>query len=92
MTAVKVSTVNGWTLVPYNTGMATAKVDAKFIGFSLNGAQSAATDNSEMLSLPGTWSIPSGNSLPLSYDAVVSAMSEVVNEQVLTVVFVLEWA
>ena len=92
VTAVTVSTVNGWTLVPYNTGMATAKVDAKFIGFSLNGAQSAATGSSEMFSLPGTWSIPSGNSLPLSYDAVVSAMSEAANEQVLTVIFVLEWA
>lgn len=92
VTAVTVSTANGWTLVPYNTGMATAKVDAKLIGFSLNGAQSSASGSSEMLSLPGGWSIPSGCSLPLSYNAVVSAMSEAVNEQVLTVVFILEWA
>lgn len=92
VTAVTVSAVNGWTLVPYNTGMATAKVDTKLIGFSLNGAQSATTGSSETLSFPGTWSIPAGNSLSLSYDAVVSAMSEAVNEQVLTVVFVLEWA
>ena len=92
VTAVTVSAANGWTLVPYNTGMATAKVDTKLIGFSLNGAQSATTGSSETLSLTGTWSIPTGSSLPLSYDAVVSAMSEAVNEQVLTVVFVLEWA
>ena len=92
VTSVTVSAANGWTIVPYNTGMATAKVDAKLIGFSLNGAQSSSSGGSEMLSLPGSWSIPSGCSLPLSYNAVVSAMSEAVNEQVLTVVFILEWA
>lgn len=92
VTAVTVSAANGWTIVPYNTGMATEKVDAKFIGFSLNNAQSSSTGSSEALSLLGAWSIPSGSSLPLSYDAVVSAISEPVNEQVLTVVFVLDWA
>ena len=92
ITGVTVSTANGWTLVPFRSNMAAAKVDSKQIGFSLNSAQSAVTGNSESLSLSGAWSIAKGASLPLTYDAVVSAMSQPVNEQVLTVVFVLDWA
>ncbi len=92
ITGVTVSTANGWTLVPYSSNMAAVKVDSKLIGFALNGAQSVVTGMSEALSLPSSWSIAKGCSLPLSYDAVVSAMSRAVNEQVLTVVFVLEWA
>ena len=92
ITAVTVSTVNGWTLVPYRSNMAGAKVDSKQIGFFLNAAQSSSTGNSENLPLSGTWLIAKGASLPLSYDAVVSAMSQPVSEQVLTVVFVLDWA
>lgn len=91
ITGVTISAANGWTLVPFSTNMANAKVDAKLIGFKLNGAQSAITGTSESLSLPGAWSIAKSASLPLSYDAVVSAMSLPVNEQVLTVVFVLDW-
>ena len=92
ITGVTVSTANGWTIVPYRSNMAAAKVDAKHIGFSMNSAQSATTGNSENLPLSGAWSIAKGATLPLSYDAVVSAMSQPVNEQVLTVVFVLDWA
>ena len=92
ITGVTVSTANGWTLVPYSSNMAAAKVDGKEIGFSLNAAQSSIAGNSENLSLSGTWLIAKGASLPLSYGAVVSAISQPVSEQVLTVVFVLEWA
>jgi hypothetical protein len=92
VTGVTVSTANGWTLVPFGSNMAAAKVDAKHIGFSLNSARSAITGTSENLSLPGVWTIAKGAALPLSYDAVVSAMSQPVSEQVLTVVFVLDWA
>lgn len=92
ITGVTVSTANGWTLVPFSSNMAAAKVDTKLIGFSLNNAQSAVTGTSENLPLSGAWSIAKGASLPLSYDAVVSAMSQPVNEQVLTIVFVLDWA
>ena len=91
ITGVTVSTANGWTLVPYSSNMANAKVDTKLIGFSMNSAQSVVTGTSETLSLPGTWSISKGEALPLRYGAVVSAISQPVNEQVLTVVFVLEW-
>jgi len=92
VTAVTVTTANGWTLAPYSTNMANAKVDTKLIGFALNGAATANASISENLTLPGDWSITKGGRLPLAYDAVVSAMSEVVSEQVLTIVFVLDWA
>ena len=37
------------------------------------------------------WSIGEGGALPLTYDAVVSAVSQAVDKQVLTVVFVIDW-
>lgn len=92
VTGVTVSAANGWTLVPFSSNMAAAKVDTKLIGFSLNGAQSSNSGTSENLPLSNAWSIAKGASLPLSYDAVVSALSQPVSEQVLTVVFVLDWA
>ena len=36
--------------------------------------------------------VSAGATLPLSYDAVVSASSAAINEQVLTIVFVVGWA
>ena len=95
--AVSVSSVTlrteiGWTLVPFSTNMATEKVDSRKIGFSVNGAQSRTTGAEEALPLGGGWRIPGGEALPLHYDAVVSAASRPISEQVLTVIFVLEWA
>lgn len=81
---------NGWTLVPFTTNMATEKVDSKQIGFVINGAQSMACGGSETL-LVNTDPIAAGESLPIVYDAVISANSEAVDEQVLTVVFVVGW-
>ncbi|MBE6931658.1 MAG: hypothetical protein E7463_15420 [Ruminococcaceae bacterium] len=95
--AVKVSgvtanAVNGWTLVPYETNMANAKVNARQIGLFLNGAVTLTTGTTETLVLDTGWTIAEANSMPLSCDAVVSAYSEPVSEQVLTLVFVLNWA
>ena len=92
VTGLEVSSANGWMLVPYDADLASAKVDSRLIGFSLNGSPTTENGTSEALSLNGGWTIESGGSLPLNYDAVVSAMSAPVNEQVLTVVFVLSWA
>ncbi len=92
VTALTVTAENGWTLAPYDTNMAAAKVDAKRIGFSLNNAKTTAGGGAEQLSLGGDWTIAKGGSLHLLYDAVVSATSQPVNEQVLTLVFVLDWA
>jgi len=95
--AVKVSgvtanAVNGWTLVPYETNMANVKVNARQIGLFLNGAVTLGTGTTESLALGAGWAIAKGDSLPLTYDAVVSAHSKPVEEQVLTLVFVLNWA
>ena len=94
--AVQVSGVtlraeNGWTIVPYATNMAEQKVDSKRIGFALGGIQTAATGKSELLTA-SSMTVSAGAMLPLSYDAVVSASSKAVNEQVLTIVFVIGWA
>lgn len=94
--AVQVSGVtlraeNGWTIVPYATNMAAQKVDSKKIGFALDRMQTAATGKSELLTA-SSMTVSAGATLPLSYDAVVSASSEAVNEQVLTIVFVVGWA
>ena len=90
VTGVTLRTENGWTLVPFEYNMAAAKVDSKLIGFAIGGAQSANSGDSEALSLTGDWSIASGGTLPLDYDAKVSATSVGIDEQVLSVVFVVE--
>lgn len=89
VTSVKLTAENGWLLVPYSTNMADVKVDSKQIGFSLNGAEG---DGSATLPMSGSWVIAKDAALSLDYDAVVSATSNPINEQVLTVVFVLDWA
>ena len=92
VSSLQVKTVNGWTLVPYGTDMAHQKVDAKVIGFSIAGTQTRKTGATESLTLDSRWTIPQDGSLALPYDAVVSACSQPVQEQVMTLVFVLEWA
>ena len=48
--------------------------------------------NAETFNLIAPWMIAENGRLPISYDAVVSAVSQPVTEQdVLSVVFVLEW-
>ena len=94
--AIRVSGVtlraeNGWTIVPYATNMAAQKVNSKRIGFALGGMQTAATGKSEQLNA-SSMTVSAGATLPLSYDAVVSASSAAINEQVLTIVFVVGWA
>ena len=92
VSSVSISTKNGWQLVPFNTDMAHEKVDAQHLGFMINDAQTSETGNSETFNLTTPWTIAENGRLPLSYDAVVSAVSQPVTEQdVLSVVFVLEW-
>lgn len=89
VTDITITTDNGWTLVPYTTDMANEKVDSRQIGFMLNG-----TDGFDgILSNDGRWTAAKNSYIPLSYDAVVSATSEILtDEQVLTVVFFIGWA
>ncbi len=89
---VTVKTENGWKLVPFNCNMADEKVDSKKIGFVLRNAETTQNGSTENLTLTENWTITTAGTLPLTYDAVVSAMSAPVKEQVLTLVFVLDWA
>ena len=92
VSSVSISTKNGWQLVPYTTDMAHEKVDAKQLGFKINDSVTAKTGDTETLVLRGPWDIAENGRLPISYDAVVSAVSKAVTEQeVLSIVFVLEW-
>ena len=72
--------------------MALEKVDSQLIGFSLNGVETSRAGGSETLALSGNWTVSLGGTLPLAYDAVVSALSQPVDEQVASIVFVLAWA
>jgi len=48
--------------------------------------------DAETFSLTAPWTIAENGKLPIDYDAVVSAVSQPVTEQdVLSIVFVLEW-
>lgn len=66
VTGITVSTDNGWTLVPYGSNMASAKVDSKLIGFSVNGAQSGSGGNTQMLTLSDGCSFRLANHCRLS--------------------------
>ena len=89
---VSISTKNGWQLVPFDTDMAHAKVDAKQLGFKINDVQTSKTGDTETFSLTSPWTIVENARLPIDYDAVVSAVSQPVTAQdVLSIVFVLEW-
>ena len=96
--AVQVSSVtltaeNGWTLVPYASDMSHAKVDSNQIGFKINSAQTSKTGNTEQFVLTSPWQIAEEDILTLTYDAVVSALSQpVTNANILSVLFVVEWA
>lgn len=96
--AVQVSSVtltaeNGWTLVPYASDMSHAKVDSNQIGFKINSAQTSKTGNAEQFVLTSPWQIAEEDILTLTYDAVVSALSQpVTNANILCVLFVVEWA
>lgn len=90
---MKYQAENGWQIVPYATDMANEKVDSKKIGFRINDAESAEAGNLSVLNTVGSqWQILKDDSLLLTYDAVVSATTQPVNEQVLTVIFILDWA
>ena len=92
VSSVSISTKNGWQLVPFDTDMAHEKVDARLLGFKINDSETTKTGDAETFSLLAPWEIAENSRLPISYDAVVSAVSKAVTEQeVLYVVFVLEW-
>lgn len=92
ITGITLTAENGWSLVPYSINMANAKVDAKQIGFRINNVENMNAGRSETLTVGSGWTIPEGSALPLDYDATVSATSDPISEQVLTIVFIVDWA
>ena len=93
VSSVTLTAENGWTLVPYDSDMSHAKVDSNQIGFKINSAQTSKTGSTEQFELTSPWQINEEESLTLSYDAVVSALSQpVTNANILSVLFVVEWA
>ncbi|MBQ8400884.1 MAG: hypothetical protein IJX14_03040, partial [Clostridia bacterium] len=92
ISSVTVTAGDNWTLAPYDCSMADEKVDSRMIGFALNDLCTTTFGDSETLDLPERWVIDRDASCTLEYDAVISATSDVIqNEQVLTLVFVVEW-
>ena len=93
VSSVSVTSKNGWEFVPYSTNMAKAKVDAKQVGFKINSSETSKTGDSEVFTLAAPWAVKEADALPINYDAVVSAVSQpVTGQEIMSVVFVLEWA
>ena len=60
---------------------------------NISGAQTSKTGSTEQFELTSPWQINEEESLTLTYDAVVSALSQpVTNANILSVLFVVEWA
>ena len=90
---VTVQAQSGWTIVPFETNMAHEAVDSREIGFRILGAQTTVQGSAQTLHLGTLPTIPADSDLPMTYDAVVSAVSQPVRgEPVLSVLFILEWA
>lgn len=86
-----ITSKNGWSIVPYSTNMASEKVDSKQIGFEMNGVQTVTDGSSDSFVYGNEWSIEKDTSSAVVYDAVVSATSSPIDEQVLEVVFIVDW-
>ena len=93
VSSVSVTSKNGWEFVPYSTNMAKVKVDAKQVGFKINSSETSKTGDSEVFTLAAPWTVKEADALSINYDAVVSAVSQpVTGQEIMSVVFVLEWA
>ena len=82
---------NGWNIVPYSTNMANEKVDSKKIGFKMNGIQTDSAGTTDSLSYNNSWIIEKDTSSSVVYDAVVSATSSPIDEQVIEIVYIVDW-
>ena len=91
VTKADLSSQNGWNIVPYSTNMANEKVDAKKIGFKMNGIQTDSSGTTDSLSYNNSWIIEKDTSSSVVYDAVVSATSSPIDEQVIEIVYIVDW-
>ena len=86
-----INSQNGWNIVPYSTNMANEKVDSKKIGFKMNGIQTDSSGTTDSLSYNNSWIIEKDTSSAVIYDAVVSAISTPIDEQVIEIVYIVDW-
>ena len=92
VSSVSLAALNDWSIAPYSMNTAREKVDSHQVGFSIRDVQTTTSGSSETLSMQNSWKIIEGSSLELTYDAVVTALSQPLAElNVLSVIFVLEW-
>ena len=105
--SVSITDDNGWNLTAFGdkSTLANEKVDSNKFGFALSigGGSQVVTDNSDesaqnLISVPiaGCYlsgaGNPSGNSVSVQYDAIVTPLSApVTNSTIANVVFVIEW-
>lgn len=104
---VTITGANGWTLTAFGTKdtLAAEKVDSNKFGFSITigggtalNTDTSAPDTQTLLSTADTGCYMSGvgdpanNSVAISYDAIVTAVSAAVtNASIASVVFIIEW-
>ena len=66
---------------------------SKQVGFKINSSETSKTGDSEVFTLAAPWTVKEADALSINYDAVVSAVSQpVTGQEIMSVVFVLEWA
>ena len=93
VTGITVAAAGDWHLMPYTGSNAVGEAEVKSIGIAVNGAFTTGWGSSEVLYLPGDWTIAKNAVLPLHYDASVSFRDiPHEGEQVLSLTFVLDWA
>lgn len=92
LTGLRVAAANGWGLAPFASDLSAAKVDSRQIGFRIAGCDTVLQGTQEQLDVTQLSDIPKAGVLPLPYTAVISAMSQPINEQILTVEFTVDWA
>ena len=67
-------------------------MDAKQVGFKINSSGTSKTGDSEVFTLAAP-TVKEADTLSINYDAVVAAVSQpVTGQEIMSVVFVLEWA
>ena len=86
---VRVSTKNGWSIVPWGTDFRSTPTGAKQFSMEINGG---AVDVSGPAPLTGFPIIHGGDRLALTYDADAAVQSSAVSEEIAEVIITVDWA
>lgn len=88
VTDVTVTGINDWSLVDFDSGLATARVGDKKFGFELNDVAYPVTGVFDVSCFP---LIAGKDNIDFTYDAVVASQATVVTESIANVVFSVGW-